>query len=71
MLLNSFPYMILQGSEIMSKFFNSCNYQPETLRANIRIPWPYELQETIFASHTVLITEDILINEISNDLKFW
>lgn len=58
MLLKTFPYMIHQGSEIMYKFFNTCNYQPETLKVNFRIPWPYELHEVIFASHTVLISED-------------
>ena len=34
----------------------------------IRIPWPSELSEVTFASHTVLISEDMLLKEIARAL---
>lgn len=36
---------------------------------HIRIPWPEPLKEVIFASHTVLISEDMLLKEIAKTLS--
>ena len=65
MILNCFPYMVLSGSDLITKYYNTCTYQPETLKGEIRVPWPHDLKELIFPSHTVLIQEDRLLLEIS------
>lgn len=67
MMLQSFPYMILSGSDLITKFFNTCTYQPATMTKNIRVPWPQHLKEVIFASHSALISEPMLIEEIDKN----
>jgi len=66
MMLKSLPFMIKSQSNVIYKYFDHAFYEPPSLHKPIRLPWPIKLHELIFASNTVLITEEILVQEISN-----
>ena len=47
------------------KFLSTCSYKsPLMLEAKL-IPWPDELEEYVFASHTSMISPQIMIDELS------
>lgn len=69
MMLGCIPHMVLARSEIIYKYFDTCLYQPFTMAFDHRIPWPHDLKEVTFASHTVLISEDMLLKEIGKAMS--
>ena len=54
--------MIKSQSTVVYKYFDQAFYEPPTLHKPIRIPWPVDLRELIFASNSVLITEETLVH---------
>ena len=65
MMLNSFPQMIANSTDMIVKFLSTCSYKsPLMLEAKL-IPWPDELEEYVFASHTSMISPQIMIDELS------
>ena len=56
MMLNSFPQMIAQSTDMITKFLSSCVYKSPLMIEAKLIPWPDELDEFVFASHTSLIS---------------
>lgn len=68
MMLSTFPHLVMSHSDIVYKFFNSASYSPHSMSSNFKIPWPNELPEVIFTSHTVLISEHTLLMEIGKTL---
>lgn len=69
MILGCFQHLTLSHSDIVYKFFNSASYAPYSMSNNFKIVWPDELDEVIFASHTILISEHKLLQEIGEKLK--
>lgn len=66
MMLESIPYMIRQSTDMIVKFFDNCIYKPQLMRTPIIVPWPNDLEEHIFASHTSLISQSILVEELKD-----
>ena len=56
--------MINEGTDMICKFFASAMYQPEMMKQALIIPWPSEMQEHIFTTHTSFLTENMLNNEL-------
>lgn len=62
MMLKSLPFMIKSQSNVIYKYFDNAFYEPPTLQKPIRIPWPVGLKELIFATNSVLVTEEKLVS---------
>jgi hypothetical protein len=71
MMLNSFPQMIHQSTDLIVKFFSSCTFKSPLMQEAKLIPWPENLDEYVFACHTSLISPQIMIDELSKfiDMK--
>lgn len=62
MILKQLPNMIKSQSNVIHKYFDHAFYAPPTLHKPIKLPWPIMLNEIIFASNSILITEESLMN---------
>lgn len=69
MMLSTFPHLVMSHSDIVYKFFQTASYEPHSMSSNFKIPWPNDMQEVIFTSHTILISEHKLLMEIGRSLK--
>jgi hypothetical protein len=64
MMLKCFPKLMFIQSEIFQQFLNNITFKPALMeKANI-IPWPEDLQEFIFASHTSIISDEVLLEAL-------
>ena len=60
MMLKCLPRMINMGTDMIVKFFSTCIYRsPLMLKAKL-IEWPGDRDEFIFASHTSLISKELI-----------
>jgi len=57
--------MITQSTDMIVKFLSTCSYRSPLMEEAKLIPWPDELDEYVFASHTSLISPQIMIDELS------
>lgn len=64
MTLGTFPYMIKSGSEEILSFLNSAVYIPVTMQEPIITLWPSDLEEYIFPTHTVLVSDKMVAKEL-------
>jgi len=44
-------------------------YQPALMENTIIAPWPAEMEEYVFASHTCLITQGMIIEELKDKVE--
>lgn len=69
MMISVFPHMLNTQSDIVYKFFHTSSFEPPSMQSNVRIPWPDHLDELIFTSPTILISDIKVIDEIEIELK--
>lgn len=66
MMLDIYPHMIRQGTDMISRFLDSGMYQPELMQEAILVTWPTDLETFVFTSHTNLITQKMLVDELKD-----
>ena len=69
MMLESFPHMIQQSTDMIIKFLSSAMYQPVLMEEPIITQWPNDAEEFIFPSHTCMITAKLLKEELKDQFK--
>ena len=62
LMLKSMPMLISHQSECVVDFFEKKIYKPPQMAIEQFIPWEPEMEEMVFASHTSLIWEDLLLD---------
>lgn len=68
MLTDSVPDIIRECSDLGLKFLNSLLYQPIIMQEPIVVDWPTDMQEYVFTSHTSMISQKMIKNELSKIL---
>jgi len=56
--------MIKQETDVIAKYFDSCVFKPTTMMEALTVPWPENVEELIFASHSSIITKKLLMKEL-------
>lgn len=64
MLTESMPDMIRESSDMILKYFGSALYQPVLMQEPQIVNWPEDLNEHIFTSHTSIVTQQMLHDEL-------
>ena len=60
MMLKCFPRMINMNTDMVVKFFSTCIYRSPLMLKPKLIEWPGKKDEFIFASHTSLISRELI-----------
>jgi len=60
MMLKSLPRMINMSTDMIIKYFSTCTYRSPLMKQAKLIEWPGDKDEWIFASHTSLISSDLI-----------
>jgi hypothetical protein len=67
MMLRVLPRIIRQDTLVVERFIENCIFQPITMRQQMIVPCSTET--FIFASHTSMITLDMLMQELNDDYE--
>ena len=66
MMLKSMPMLLSHSSEHVVEFFERKIYKPPQMATEQFIPWESDMEELVFASHTSLIWEDLLLDKVED-----